>query len=416
MSNNLTQNSQLESKRCLGCKNPQCKNACPIGNDIPTFLRHVADGEYNQAVELIGHPFGEICGYVCPHEQHCLGGCVLSKRGQSVQMGEVEREVFAKYPYNVQRKVRTGSKSNGLKVAVVGGGVSGITLAVKLYEQGADVTIYERDELLSTLKLIPDFRLPREAIDRVLKSIEGKFKVVKKDVNFEDIFVQKRYPWQSKNQQEQCKDELQLRYSYDAVYISTGASALYGLGIDGQELSTPYDIFLKSTKFGGDVVVIGGGNTAMDCARLAKRNGCNVTVAYRRTREDMPAFAKEIEHAYGEGVEFVYNVAPIKLEQKNGKLLLTLAKTVSVGRGKLTVTDQTSVVECDSVVAALGSKFDKENIFGSIDVLFKKDTPHHPQKNLYVGGDALGASTVANAVADGLRAAHAIQKDYTKSR
>ena len=409
-----------ECKRCLGCRVPHCKEACPIGNDIPAFLRYVAEGEYDKAVAHIGHPFGEICGYVCPHEQSCHGGCVLSKRGQAVKMGEVERAVFAEHPYKVQRKARVGSKSNGMKVAVVGGGVSGITCAVKLYEQGALVTLFERDELLSTLKLIPDFRLPREAIDRVKATIEGKFNIVKKDINFEDIFVRKLYPWQPKVIREANKDSLQLTDSYDAVYVSTGASVLYKLGIDGEEFATPYDEFLKSTRHSGAVVVIGGGNTAMDCARLAKRSGCKVTVAYRRTRSDMPAFNREIEDAVNEGVEFRYNVAPIKLERKGDKLLLTLAKTVSEGRGKLTVTDEITVVECDTVVSALGAKFDKDNIYGSfyewlID-LSKPHNPLNPRFNLYIGGDALGASTVANAVADGLKVAHMILKDYVKSK
>lgn len=409
-----------ESNRCIGCLKPCCKQACPIGNDIPGFLQYVRNGEYDKAVALIGHPFGEICGYVCPHEQQCQGSCVLGKKGQAVQMGAVERAVFAQHPYRVERKVRPGSKSNGLKVAVIGGGVSGITLAVKLYEQGADVTVFERDRLLSTLKLIPDFRLPREAIDRVLTSIDGKFTVVKKDVNFEDIFVRKTNPYQSKSQRELYKDELQLVHDYDAVYLSTGASVLYKLGVEGEELATPYDEFLKSSQHTGKVVVIGGGNTAMDCARLAKRFGCDVTVAYRRQRADMPAFAREIAEAENEDVKLVYNVAPVLLKKNGGKLHLTLAKTVSEGRGKLTVTDETTTVECDTVVSALGSKFDKDNLYGAFYASLiddaKPQNPFNPRFNLYVGGDVLGASTVSNAVADGLKVAHTILKDYTKTR
>ena len=404
-----------ESARCLHCGKPACREKCPLNNDVPSFLQLVADGDYRGAVQLLGHPFGEICGIVCPHDACCQGACVLNGRGQAVKMGEVEREVFAEHPYIIERKVRTNSKSSGLKVAVVGGGVSGITCATKLYEQGADVTIFERDELLSTLKLIPSFRLPREAIDRVLYAIDGKFTVVKRDVNFEDIFVRKHYPWQTKAQRAKIGEALQLTDNYDAVYVATGASVGYTLGIEGQELATPYEQFLKTDEHSGDVFVIGGGNTAMDCARLAKRSGCNVTVAYRRTREDMPAFNKEIEDAITDGVNFNYNLAPTKLEQRDGKLHLTLAKTHSEGRGKLTVTDQTQVVVCDTVVAALGSKFDGENIYGAFyQSLLNPLNPHNPRFNLFVGGDALGASTVANAVADGMKVAHAIVKKHTK--
>ena len=416
MNNSKDNNAYIaECNRCLHCAKPTCREHCPVGNDVPRFLQLVSDGNLHEAVQVVGHPFGEICGFVCPHDACCQGGCVLGRRGQAVKMGEVERTVFAANPYKVERKIRAGSKSSGLKVAVVGGGVSGITCAVKLYEQGAEVTVFERDELLSTLKLIPDFRLPRKAIDRVLSEVDGKFTVVKKDVNFEDVFVRKHYPWQTKVQKNKIGESLQLTDSYDAVYIATGASLPYTLGVIGQELATPYDDFLRSDKHSGRVVVVGGGNTAMDCARLAKRAGCNVTVAYRRTREDMPAFNKEIDDALSDGVDFRYNLAPVSLQKVGDKLQLTLAKTFSEGRGKLTVTDDTTVIECDEVVAALGSKFDKERLYGAFyESLMNPLNPHNPRFNLFVGGDALGASTVANAVADGLKAAHAIIKYYTK--
>lgn len=376
-----------ESKRCLNCPTPRCKQACPIGNDIPTFLQYVRDGEYDKAVEVIGHPFGEICGYVCAHEQQCHGGCVLCKKGQAVQMGAVERAVFAERFYSVERQT---DQLNGRKFAVIGGGVSGITFAVKAYEQGADVTIYEKDELLSTVKLIPDFRLPRETIARVEREIDGKFTVIKKQV---------------------CANELaKLSREFDIVYLATGASILYNLGVDGENLATPYDVFLKKSDHSGNVVVIGGGNTAMDCARLAKRCGCDVTVAYRRTREDMPAFAKEIVDAEREGVKFVYNVAPVCVSPKDGKLLLVVAKTVSEGRGKLTVTEDTTIIECDTVVSALGSGFDK-SIYNSFAI---SDDARHPLPNVYVGGDAVGGKIVAKAVADALQTFKLISENTTK--
>ena len=414
MSNDNLDNFIAESNRCLHCGKPSCAEACPLNNDVPRFLQLVSFGKLEDAVQLLGHPFGEICGFVCPHDACCKGNCVLNKRGQAVNVGEIERAVFAANPYAVQRKTRAGSKSNGLKVAVVGGGVSGITCAVKLYEQGADVTVFERDELLSTLKLIPDFRLPREAIERVLAAVDGKFTVVKKDLDFEDVFERKIYPWQTKRQREQYEDCLQLTHAYDFVYVAAGASVPYTLGVLGEELATPYGEFLRSGNHSGKVVVVGGGNTAMDCARKAKRSGCEVTVAYRRTRQDMPAFSKEVEDALLDGVEIEYNLAPVKLEKFGDRLRLTLAKTVSEGRGKLTVTEQTQVVECDTVVAALGSRFDKENLY-SAEPMTNHGNPQHPRRNVFVGGDALGASTVANAVADGLKAARAIVKQYTKN-
>ena len=391
MKSNKTPNSfnLTESNRCLQCMRPACRVACPVGNNIPAFLQYVKNGELKKAVEIIGHPFGEVCGYVCPHELQCQGSCVLSRRGQSVQMGEVERTVFALNPYKVERK---GNKLKRKKIAVVGGGVSGITFAVKTYEQGADVTVYEKDELLSTLKLIPSFRLPTEALTRIEKALKGTFKVVKQAIT--------------------AKELAQLQRDFDIVYLATGASVVYGLGIDGDELATPYDDFLRGKNLKDNIVVIGGGNTAMDCARLAKRNGCNVTVAYRRTREDMPAFAKEIEQTENEGVQFSFNLAPVKLEAKDGKLLLTLARTVSEGRGKLTVTDETTVIQCDTVVSALGSGFDK-SIFGQQQV---GEDVRHPLSNVYVGGDAAGGKVVAKAVADALQTVKYILENTNNKR
>lgn len=378
-----------ESKRCLGCKVAHCKQRCPIGNDIPQFLQRVSQGKLSQAVDLIGHPFGEICGYVCPHDMQCQSGCVLGAKGNAVQMGAVERAVFAQYPYEIQRK---GDLLDKLKVAVIGGGVSGITLASKLYEQGADITVFERSTLLSTVKLIPSFRLPKQSIGRIEQKLESKFAVVNKDVN--------------------CQQLVELEQCFDIVYVSTGASILYGLGIDGEQFATPYDTFLLSNVKLGKVVVVGGGNTAMDCARVAKHNGCDVTVAYRRQRQDMPAFQKEIDETISDGVQFIYNVAPVKLEKVDGKLLLTLAKTVSEGRGKLTVTDETYQIACDCVVSALGSKFDGK-IYQNLQV---SGDVRHPLPNVYAGGDAVGGKTVAQAVADGLTTANIILNKYTKSR
>lgn len=390
MSNNIDpQFDMSESNRCLGCKVARCREHCPIGNDIPQFLQLVKLGKYEQAVDIIGHPFGEICGYVCPQDIQCQGGCVLGVKGNAVQMGRVERAVFAQNPYPIRRK---SDLLSNIKVAVVGGGVAGITLATKLYEQGAEITVFERDTLLSTLKLIPSFRLPNETLQRIECQIDGKFTIVKQDVDSQQL--------------------VELQQRFDVVYLSIGTGVLYNLGIDGEQFATPYSDFLRSNLHFDKVVVIGGGNTAMDCARLAKHNGCNVSVAYRRQRGDMPAFQKEIDAAEQDGVELVYNVAPVKLEKSDGKLLLTIAKTVSEGRGKLTVTDETHQIACDCVVSALGSKFDSA-IYQNMQI---REDVKHPLPNVYAGGDAVGGKTVAQAVADGLTVAREIISKYTKSR
>ena len=180
MSELLTQ----QVNRCLTCVGPKCKEACPLNNDIPNIVKNIRNGNYAQAVSAIGHPFGEICGYVCPHENLCQGGCVLNKRGQPVLTGVAERELFAEHPYVIERLC--GSLL-GKRYAVVGGGVSGLTFATKIYEQGADVTVYEQSELLSTIKLIPHFRLPADAVLRVEQSVANKFNVVIEQIDGERL-------------------------------------------------------------------------------------------------------------------------------------------------------------------------------------------------------------------------------------
>lgn len=375
-----------EVNRCLTCGNPLCKQGCPLRNDYSAIVTYIRSGKCVEAVQAIGHPFGEICGYVCPHEQSCQGACVLGKRGSPVLIGAIERELFAKYPYAVERK---GTTLQGKRYAVVGGGVSGLTFAAKVYEQGADVTVYERDELLATVKLIPSFRLPREAVLRVEQTALSRFKVVRRQIDGDELKT--------------------LTTQFDGVYVSTGLTTDYGLGVDGQVLATNYRDCLKGNFARGTVIVVGGGNSAMDCARLARSQNCRTIVAYRRTEQDMPAFAREIAEAKNEGVEFVFNVAPTKLTESGDRLQLTLAKTVNEGRGKLIVTSDEFTMDCDSVISAIGSKFD-----GGILQSDKNVEQYLQYGNVYLGGDAKGGKLVVDAVADGLNAANEIIENARK--
>ena len=193
-----------ECGRCLHCARPGCRAACPIGNDIPQFLQAVRAAEWERAADIIGHPFGEVCGYICPHEKQCQGGCVLARRDSAVRMGWVESAFFAAHPYAVRRR---SDLAAGYRVAVVGGGVSGLTFAASMYSQGADVTVFERNKLLSTLSMIPSFRLPTEALDRILRQITDKFTIVRQNVDSELL----------------CR----LHEQFDMVYLATGTTELY---------------------------------------------------------------------------------------------------------------------------------------------------------------------------------------------
>lgn len=361
--------------RCLQCKNPGCSAACPLGNDIPTIVRLVREGKFAMAVQVVGHPFGGVCGYVCPHENQCQGGCVLAKRGQAVPTGEAEATAFTNSPYVVARR---DDKLAGRRVAVVGGGVSGITFAVKCYESGADVTVYESNMLLSTLYGIPEFRLPHRLLDDIVRSVEQS-----------DIRVEHKYVCQA--------DIAAMQNDNDIVYLAVGRTVCRALGVTGEEYATTADKFLREAMLPRDVIVVGGGNTAMDCARLNARLGGKTMIAYRRAMSDMPCYAKEVQAAADDGVMFETNLAPVMVDkQADGRLSVTFARTNSEGRGRLSVTDELHTFSCDCLVVAAGNMLDG-NVYAQ-DKTVPVDNCGNVDGNLYAGGDCAGGSLVVEAV------------------
>ena len=375
------QNTLVEASKCLGCKNALCQAHCPVSNQIAKITALVKSNKFAKAMEQIGHPFGEICGYVCPHDEQCFGNCVLNAKKNAVDFPQIERTIFAQNPFNW--KV-VGSKMSGQKVAIVGGGVAGITFASQMYCQGASVTIFEKDTLLSTLKLIPNLRLPTEAIQRIIEHVPQEIAII--------------------NQQIDQNKLVELQRDFDIVYIATGATINYTLGVDGEQFVTTSNDCLMG-QVSGKVVVVGGGNTAIDCATKAKSLGCDVTIAYRRSEQDMPAFKAEIAHAKQAGVNFLFNVAPTRLERSGANLTLTLAKTISQGRGALQITDEQLSFNCDHVVCAVGATCDK-SLFGGA-----KPQPNQNlqiSNNTFVGGDVIGGGLVVNAVKHALDTAQYI--------
>ncbi len=375
--------------RCLQCKNPGCSAACPLGNDIPTIVRLVREGKFAMAVQVVGHPFGGVCGYVCPHENQCQGGCVLAKRGQAVPTGEAEATAFTNSPYVVARR---DDKLAGRRVAVVGGGVSGITFAVKCYESGADVTVYESNMLLSTLYGIPEFRLPHRLLDDIVRSVEQS-----------DIRVEHKYVCQA--------DIAAMQNDNDIVYLAVGRTVCRALGVTGEEYATTADKFLHEAMFPRDVIVVGGGNTAMDCARLNARLGGKTMIVYRRAMADMPCYAKEVQAAADDGVMFETNLAPVMVDkQADGRLSVTFARTNSEGRGRLSVTDELHTFSCDCLVVAAGNMLD-----GNVYAQYKTvpvDNCGNVDGNLYAGGDCAGGSLVVEAVKAAICAYNGVVERY----
>lgn len=381
--------AMLEVQRCLKCKNPLCASGCPIHYNVPKMMDEVKQGDYENAVKTIGHIFPEVCGYVCPMEKQCKGYCVLNKKGQPISVGVVERHLLEKHYPVICKK---SDELNGLKIAVVGGGVSGLTFAEKCFGCGADVTVFEKNQLLNTLKSIPNFRLPKAALDRIVSAVESSgIKIQKRAVDSQMLN--------------------KLSKDYDVVYLACGMTVARKLNVEGENLVTVADEFLRGNSF-GNAIIVGGGNTAMDCARLNASKGGKSVVAYRRTRNDMPSFEQEVTAAEQEGVEFNFNLAPLSVEKDENGLQVTFARTISDGRNSLTLSDERVTMRCDILVAATGNTADKEIVPSGKALSVNSDGCF--EGNIYAGGDVAGKSLVAEAVADGLTAFRGVLKKYKR--
>jgi len=316
-----------EAKRCLHCKVPQCKKGCPIENDIPEFVNALSMGNMGMAMSIINEKSNlpAICGRVCPHEKQCQGHCVLGKKGNPIQIGKLEQFVadFDSQMGLIREKM--AQKTRG-KVAVIGSGPAGLTVAGDLARKGFAVTIYESQEEPGGVLMygIPEYRLPKSVVRKEIEKIEAlgvnfvlNCTVGKNNVTIDSMF----------------KD------GYDAIFIGTGTSLPQKLeGVPGTELhgvsqSTHLLHCVNSYNEGamsrdmvplteGDKVgIIGGGNVAMDAARTAIRLGADVTVIYRRKQEDMPANESEFEEAVNEGIKFMWETQTIEfLDNGRGRL------------------------------------------------------------------------------------------------
>lgn len=376
---NLTNKTEsVVNAKCLGCAVPSCVRGCPVGTNIPLVVRLVQSGNFAKATKVVNHPFGGVCGSICPHDRQCRGSCVLAKKGQAVQIGNAECEAFLRSPYVVTKQ---SDKLRGLNFAVVGGGVCGITFAVKCVEHGARVTLYEQNRLLDTLYSVPDFRLERKFLDDIVSAVRlGNIQFVKQRVDRDGL--------------------VRLSDEFDAVLLAVGAKRQLVPDIDGANFATSANDFLLCDK-PCSAVIVGGGNTAMDCARLNVRQGGKSVVAYRRTVADMPAFSAEINSAIADGVVFACNLSPKSISQNtDGTLSVTLAQTLSDGRGKLTVLPQTQTFVCDKLVFATGNSCDEMFCDVGKYVVTDENRLVKGFDNVYCGGDAVGNTLVAQAVCD----------------
>ena len=408
---------QEESNRCLNCKVKPCQKACPLGHDIPSFIKLVKEDNLKEAFNVLTQTtvLGAICGRVCPHFKQCKGSCVRGIKSEPISIGELEAYVFDN-AFKENYDIKTTNELEGKKVAIIGGGPSGLTCAAFLRRSGADVTIYEKQPKLGGITRygIPDFRLSREIIDKNIEKILSLGikvecnKALGKDYNLED-----------------------LEREYDAIYLSFGANVSSKMNIPGENLQVVYggnellETSIHPNYKGKNIAISGGGNVAMDTARTIKRLGAkNVYVIYRRAKEQMPAEELEIEEAEKEGVEFLFktNIVKILGNEKVEKLECIKTQLVQKEGEKrpvpVNIENSNYLLDMDYVVMAVGSKPNEEIVsktklevtqYGNIKV---DENYMTSKKGIFAGGDLIGTkSTVAWAARSGRNASEAI-KNY----
>ncbi len=409
-----------KSEYCLNCKLKPCSiKGCPLNNNIPEFIRLTKEGDYKSAYEILLETtvLQPICGRICPHKKQCQGLCVRGIKGEPVSIGDLESfigDVAIKEGYKIHKNKEEINK----KVAVVGGGPSGLTCAAFLAREGIDVTIYEKYDYLGGILVhgIPEFRLSKEIVKKTInKIIELGIKVKYNQEIGKTITL----------------DEIEQKY--DAVFLGFGANISYKMNVEGEELKGVYggNELLEYSNHpnykGKKVAIIGGGNVAMDCARTIKKLGAeSVKVIYRRAEKQMPAEEKEIQEAKEEKIEFLFqnNVVKILGNEKVEKLELIKTELIKKeGEDREVPIDlegSNYIIDVDYVVMAIGShpqSFVKNlglklNKWGYIEVDKNKRTS---KENIYAGGDLAGEKgTVAWAAKSGRDAAMSIIEKLKK--
>jgi len=419
-----------EASRCLGCKKPKCVERCPVAVDIPGFLSLVKEQRLEDAAALVRarNSLPAMCGRVCPQENQCEGDCVLGKKGEPVAIGYVERFLG---DYALGRGNATSATPDGPKIAIVGSGPAGLTAAGDLAQAGYRVTVFEAlHDAGGVLRYgIPNFRLPKDVLDAELGYLRTLGVEIRPNAVIGRLFTVPSL----------------LESGYRAVFVGTGAGTPHFLGIPGENLNGVYSAnefltrvnLMQAYRFGevdtpitvGErVAVVGGGNVAMDSARVALRLGAKeVTIVYRRSRIEMPARAEEVVHAEDEGIRFEMLTNPVRLFQGSDFcvsglecLRMELGEPDASGRRR-PVPKQGSefTVQAETVVIAIGS---------SANPLIQQTTPGlsvndhgyivtDPPTGLtsipgvYAGGDVVtGSATVIEAMGAGRRASVAIQQ------
>jgi glutamate synthase (NADPH/NADH) small chain len=419
-----------EASRCLECKNPKCVDGCPVNIDIPGFIACIKAEDFDGAIETIKltNALPAVCGRVCPQEVQCEELCVLAKKGKPVAIGRLER-FCADYERKKGVTPPVLPESTGKKVAVIGAGPAGLTAAADLAKEGHEVTIFEslHDTGGVLTYGIPEFRLPKAIVKEEVEYIKQLGVDVKVDYVIGKI---------------KTLDE--LREEFDAVFLGTGAGLPKFMDIEGENLNGVYSAnefltrvnLMKAYQFpdydtpikrGKNVIVVGGGNVAMDAARSALRLGADeVSIVYRRGEDELPARKEEMENAKEEGIVFRLLTNPTRiLEGENMTvngvecIKMELGEPDESGRrSPVAVEGSEHVIPADIVIIAIGTSPNPMIFSGSegLDTnsrgtIIVDESGKTSLDNVYAGGDAVtGAATVISAMGAGKVAAKAINK------
>ncbi len=392
-----------EANRCLGCKVPQCQKGCPINTPIPEVIKLLKAGELNQAGRMLfeNNPLTTVCSLICNHEKQCEGHCVLGRKGTPVHFSVIENYISSTY---ASQMVKGPAPSNGMKVAIVGSGPAGITIAILMARYGYQVTIFEgKDKIGGILRYgIPEFRLPKSTLDDIqYRHLELKGIKIRPNTRIGDAIQ---------------VDDL-FRDGYKAIFIGTGVWKANTLGIKGESFGhVHYAInYLNNPdvyKLGEKVIVIGAGNAAMDVARTALRHGTRQVTCFSLTKA-ITASQYEASYAQLEGVEFAYNKKPIEITDE-GVIFRDLIENED---GSLTeVEGSDTLYPADSVIVSI-SQGPQNTITRTTSglnanargLLLADENGHTSRPGVFASGDAVnGAKTVVEAVAHSKKVAEAM--------
>ncbi|MDD7318903.1 MAG: bifunctional dihydroorotate dehydrogenase B NAD binding subunit/NADPH-dependent glutamate synthase [Prevotella sp.] len=415
-----------EAKRCLDCPKPSCVEGCPVNIDIPSFIKNIERGQFLAAAKVLKNTSAlpAVCGRVCPQEKQCESKCVhLKSGGQAVAIGYLERFAADYERESGNISMPEIAPNNGIKVAVVGSGPAGLSFAGDMAKRGFDVYVFEAlHEVGGVLKYgIPEFRLPNRIVDVEIENLS------KMGVHFlTDIIVGKTISVEELEEQ-----------NFKGIFIGSGAGLPNFMNIPGEnainimssnEYLTRVNLMDAANPTADtpinparNVLVVGGGNTAMDSCRTAKRLGANVTLVYRRSEAEMPARLEEVKHAKEEGINFLTLHNPIEyIADENGAVKQAVLQVMELGdpdasgrRSPIPVEGKTVTLDIDQVVVAVGvspnplvPKSIKGLELGKKNTIVVNEQMQSSRQSIFAGGDIVrGGATVILAMGDGRRAA-----------